>query len=110
MDQSSRNISRRTFIKRSAAFASVTLLPSSVWAIAKNGRLRTAHIGVGGMGAADLQSIASHSLVEVSALCDVDSKNLAAAHKLFPGAKVFTDYRRLFGNILNGSNSARLDR
>jgi predicted dehydrogenase len=87
---------RRDFLKSSAALASVTFLPSSVWALTKNGKLRTAHIGVGGMGNSDLGSISSHALVEVTALCDVDSNNLAAAKKLHPNAKVFTDYRKLF--------------
>ncbi len=90
---------RRDFLKNTAALASVTLLPSSVWALTKNGKLRTAHIGVGGMGNADLGSISSHSLVEVTALCDVDSNRLAAAKKLHPNAKVFTDYRRLFDEM-----------
>ena len=92
---------RRDFIRNAAAFASVTFLPSSVWALTKNGKLRTAHIGVGGMGASDLESISSHPLVEVTALCDVDSKNLAAARKLHPGAKVYTDYRKLFDEMGN---------
>jgi predicted dehydrogenase len=90
---------RRDFLKSSAALASITILPSSVWALTKNGKLRTAHIGVGGMGNADLGSISSHSLVEVTALCDVDSIRLAAAKKLHPNAKVFTDYRRLFDEM-----------
>jgi predicted dehydrogenase len=79
--------------------ASVTLLPSSVWALSKNGKLRTAHIGVGGMGGADLKSISSHKMVEVTALCDVDSNSLAAAKKLHPNAEVFSDYRILFDKI-----------
>jgi predicted dehydrogenase len=45
------------------------------------------------MGAADLQAISSHELVDVVALCDVDSNNLAAAKALHPNAKVFSDYR-----------------
>ncbi len=93
---------RRSFIKNAAAFASVTILPSSVWALAQNGKLRTAHIGVGGMGGADLKSISSHSRVEVTALCDVDTNSLAAAKKLHPNAKVFSDYRKLFDEIGNG--------
>lgn len=54
------------------------------------------------MGGADLKSISSHGSVVVTALCDVDANNLAAAHKLHPGAKVFTDYRRLFDEIGKG--------
>lgn len=92
---------RRSFIKNAAALGSLTILPSSVWSIVKDGKLRTAHIGVGGMGAADLKSISSHSGVVVTALCDVDAKNLAAAQKLHPKAKVYTDYRKLFEELGN---------
>ena len=91
---------RRDFIKNTAAFASITFLSSAQWALIKNSKLRTAHIGVGGMmGGADLESISSHPMVEVTALCDVDSNFLAAAYKLHPGAKVYTDYRKLFDEI-----------
>jgi len=89
---------KRDFLKTSMAVASSALLPSSLMALTskpKSARLRTAHIGVGGMGAADLKSIASHDAVDVVALCDVDAKNLAAAHELYPKAKVFSDYRQL---------------
>ena len=44
---------RRNFIKSSAALASLSVLPTSIWASNNNQMLRTAHIGVGGMGAAD---------------------------------------------------------
>ena len=65
----------------------------------KNGSLRTAHIGVGGMGGADLKSISSHSQVQVSALCDVDANNLAKAQKLHMGAKTFSDYRTMLDQM-----------
>lgn len=92
---------RRDFLKHASTLAGITLLPSSVWAFAKNGKLRTAHIGVGGMGLEDLKAIASHGMVEVTALCDVDANNLAAAQKLYPNAKTFKDYRRLFEQMAN---------
>jgi predicted dehydrogenase len=87
---------RRHFIKNTAAFSSLTLLPSSAWALLKKDTLRTAHIGVGGMGYDDLNFIASHESVIVTALCDVDANNLAAASKLHPKAKLFADYRKLY--------------
>ncbi|MDB4303933.1 Gfo/Idh/MocA family oxidoreductase [Desulfosarcina sp.] len=90
---------RRTFIQNTAVMVSISILPSQVWAMVKNGKLRTAHIGVGGMGAADLSSIASHPKVKVIALCDVDSNALNAAQKLHPKAKVFSDYRKLFDEV-----------
>jgi predicted dehydrogenase len=86
---------RRQFLKSAGALTTVTLLSSSAWASIKRGKIRTAHIGVGGMGASDLSSISSHPSVEVAALCDVDANRLADAYKRYPDAKVFTDYRIL---------------
>ena len=94
---------RRDFVKGAAALSSIAFLPScSTSKVASNGRLRTAHIGVGGMGGEDLKSISSHALVDVTALCDVDANNLAAAHKLHPGAKVYTDYRVMLKEMGDG--------
>ena len=85
---------KREFLKAAAVLtSSAAILPSSLWALAKDGKLRTAHIGVGGMGKADLDAISSHDSVIVTALCDVDSNNLAAAQKEHPKAKIFSDYR-----------------
>lgn len=93
---------RRNFVKSTAALASTSLLPASVWALAKDGKLRTAHIGVGGMGGEDLKAISSHAQVEVVALCDVDSEKLGAASKLHPKAKLFSDYRSMLEEMNEG--------
>ncbi|MGF1558517.1 MAG: Gfo/Idh/MocA family protein [Flavobacteriaceae bacterium] len=90
---------RRNFVKNTAALASTSLLPSSMWALAKDKKLRTAHIGVGNMGGEDLKAISSHAMVEVTALCDVDANNLAAASKLHPKAKLFSDYRKMLAEM-----------
>lgn len=92
---------RRNFVKSTAALASTSLLPSTIWALAKDGKLRTAHIGVGNMGGEDLKAISSHAMVEVTALCDVDANNLNAASKLHPSAKLFSDYRKMMKEISN---------
>jgi len=91
----SKKMNRRLFIKNTVAFAAVSSLPLSLMALSKNTILRTAHIGVGGMGAADLASISSHPNVNVVALCDVDANALEAARKLHPDAGIYTDYRIL---------------
>ncbi|WP_111672244.1 Gfo/Idh/MocA family protein [Algoriphagus litoralis] len=89
-------IDRRDFIKKTGLGAlGLALAPSILAKAAANGRLRTAHIGLGGMGMADLDAISSHSLVDVVALCDVDSTALAGAKALHPNAKTYTDYRVL---------------
>lgn len=101
-------MNKREFIKKSAALSSFVLLPSGVWSCTekiekkeKLTRLRTAHIGVGNMGGEDLRDISSHSKVDVTALCDVDANNLAAAKKLHPNAKTFSDYRVMLKEMSN---------
>ncbi|MEQ9442014.1 MAG: Gfo/Idh/MocA family oxidoreductase [Cyclobacteriaceae bacterium] len=89
-------MNKREFLKNVSTLSSIAFLPSGAWAFAKEKRLRTAHIGVSNMGAADLKAISSHNLVDVVALCDVDANNLAAAHQEHPQAKTYSDYRMLF--------------
>lgn len=62
-------------------------------------KLRTAHIGVGGMGGADLNSIASHPSVEVAALCDVDSTRLEQAAAKHGKARRFSDFREMISSL-----------
>lgn len=92
---------KRDFLKSTGIVALGAMLPSSVWALSKGKRLRTAHIGVSNMGGADLASISSHDLVDVIAFCDVDSNALAAAKKLHPKAKTYSDYRILLKEMKN---------
>lgn len=103
---------KREFLKKSAILASTTaLMPSFLMACKEEKlatkatpltRLRTAHVGVGNMGAADLKDISSHKKVDVVALCDVDANNLAEAKKLHPNAKTFSDYRVMLKEMGDG--------
>lgn len=101
---------KREFLKKSAIIASSTaVMPSLLFACDKAkqkattgtvmNRLRTAHIGVGNMGAEDLRDISSHIKVDVIALCDVDANYLDAAQKLHPNAKIYKDYRVMFKEV-----------
>ncbi|GLR18582.1 Gfo/Idh/MocA family protein [Portibacter lacus] len=91
---------KREFLKRATIYTvGAAALPSCAMKIPKNGKLRTAHIGVSNMGMADLKDISSHSSVVVTALCDVDSNALAEAKKMFPNAKTYADYRQLLVEI-----------
>ncbi|MCC9600739.1 Gfo/Idh/MocA family oxidoreductase [Stieleria sp. JC731] len=101
----SHSINRRQVLKSGSAaigasFGLACLSPAKAFAqTSPMQKLRTAHIGVGGMGGSDLNSIASHSSVEVAALCDVDSARLAAALEKHPNAKTFTDYREMISSL-----------
>ncbi|KPM48099.1 Gfo/Idh/MocA family protein [Jiulongibacter sediminis] len=89
---------KREFIKTSG-LGFLGLISSPAWlnscSASSAGKLRTAHIGVGNMGAEDLKAVSSHPKVDVVALCDVDAKNLAAAKELHPKAKIYSDYRMM---------------
>lgn len=96
---SPRQATRRHFLQASAALAAAASLPRWSSAASPNGKLRTAHIGVGGMGGADLGSIASHAKVEVAALCDVDLNTLNGAAARHPQAKKFRDFREMLAQM-----------
>src|SRR5690606_11073060 len=90
-------VSRREFLQTTAAAAAgLTILTPSARAAAPSDRIRTAHIGVGGMGRGDLMAVGRQPNVHVVALCDVDSKNLDAAASSFTDARTFSDYRVMF--------------
>ena len=95
----SQRIQRRQFVKASAALAASSMFPPTRPALAASEKLRTAHVGVGGMGGADLNSVSSHSAVEVAALCDVDSGILEKAAAKFPNARTFRDYREMISEM-----------
>lgn len=106
----SRKLSRRRFLQTSTAIAAASSFGPSVVngsrAFSKKRpltkrleKLRTAHIGVGGMGASDLASVSSHGSVQVAALCDVDANSLAAATAKHSGARSFSDFRELISEM-----------
>ncbi|RMF42008.1 MAG: gfo/Idh/MocA family oxidoreductase [Planctomycetota bacterium] len=88
---------RRTFHRLAAGAATAGLVggPSAVHAFPSR-RLRIACIGVGGRGGANLRTVARDADVQVVALCDVNRRNLSAAHQQFPDARTFIDFRQLY--------------
>jgi predicted dehydrogenase len=95
----SRKLGRRQFIQSTSAIAVAAVMPRSIRAGRSIEKLRTAHIGVGGMGGSDLASIASHPKVEIAALCDVDADRLGQAKSKHAGAKTFSDFRAMLSDM-----------
>src|SRR5438445_8905469 len=87
-----RCVTRRTFLAAAGA-----TLAAPAFARGRNllDKLNIAVIGTGGRGASNLAGVASENIV---ALCDVSAKALDAAAAKHPGAKGFTDFRKLFDN------------
>lgn len=91
-------MTRRKFLQGVAA---ATVLPASLPSISHgaytaNSKVRHAAIGCRGMGALDLESLASHPHLEVVALCDIDDRYLNGALKKYPRARCYNDFRVLF--------------
>ena len=94
------NQSRRSFLNQAVTTLTVSHVASQAFGSPNHKpRLRLASIGVGGMGAADLQSLSSHQQVDVVALCDVDSNNLNAAAAKHPKAKLYRDFRKMLEEL-----------
>lgn len=60
---------------------------------APSDKLRIAAVGVGGVGG---DYVAGCRSEEIVALCDVDPEFAAPVFKLYPGAKVYQDFRQMF--------------
>lgn len=88
--------SRRNFLRAAAAAAiGAPLILDNAFAALPARKLKHACIGVGGMGAHDLQNFKSHPNVEIVALCDVDENHLKQAAAIIPGARLYSDWREL---------------
>jgi predicted dehydrogenase len=85
--------SRRTFLESSAVAASTLAAPGFLRARNANEKLNIAIIGSGGRGSANLKGVAGENIV---ALCDVSTKAVETAAEKHPGARKFTDFRKVF--------------
>ena len=92
-----RGITRRFFILSSAAgLAGCTTLGSRrARYVSPNEKVNVAGIGVGGMGAGDINGTHKTGQANIVALCDVDERRAAQTFSRFPEARVFKDYRRM---------------
>ncbi len=88
-------VSRRSFLKSSAALAAAPICWPRPWRTSPAQTLNIACVGVGGMGRSDLDSVASGKHVRIAALCDVDAGNLGSAAKAHASARTFRDFRKM---------------
>lgn len=82
-----KNFSRRSFIKTSIGAAGLVLVPNIIparllGADARGKKIQVAQIGCGRMGHSDMVNVMNESLARVVAVCDLDSKRLAAGKKV----------------------------
>src|SRR5208283_6104510 len=96
ISSSAGGMDRRRFLAATALASTITILPRHVLGgggqSPPSEKVNIAGIGVGGMGGANLQALASQNIV---ALCDVDHEFAAHTFKEYPNAKLYTDYREM---------------
>ncbi|MBN2133521.1 MAG: Gfo/Idh/MocA family oxidoreductase [Sedimentisphaerales bacterium] len=89
-------VSRRRFLRNSAAIAAFTVIPRHVLGgprhVAPSEKLNIAGIGIGGRGQGDLDECGSENIV---ALCDVDDAYAAPVFKRYPKARKWRDFRKM---------------
>lgn len=94
-------MNRRSFLSKSATTgAGLLILRNSRLAFAydANSKLNIAGIGVGGQGRGSLDAF--HNMGNnLVALCDVDTRRAGNIHQKHPGAKAYTDFRRMFDQM-----------
>jgi len=91
------HLNRRTFIKNSALAAAVAGLSAQTYAqsAGANGDLRVAVVGFRSRGNEHIKELKRIKGVRIVALCDVDSNVVAKGLKENPGAKGYTDIRKM---------------
>ena len=94
-------MTRRDFVNKTlAASAAFTIVPSfavsGLGHKAPSDKLNIAGIGVGGMGLANLKHLTAENIV---ALCDVDWKYAKGAFDLFPNARKYWDWRKMYDEM-----------
>ncbi len=89
---------RRDMMKTSAALGAGFWLGTTtkVKAASANEKLNVACIGVGGRGGANVDGVSGENIV---AVCDVDEARAAKNLSRFPGARQYTDFRKMLDEM-----------
>lgn len=85
-------IGRRVFLMGAGAMAAGLATARSARAARRSDLLNIGVIGVGGQGGYSIANVRNENVV---ALCDVDSNTLGRVAAEFPGAKTYSDFRKM---------------
>ncbi|MBI2950286.1 MAG: Gfo/Idh/MocA family oxidoreductase [Verrucomicrobia bacterium] len=94
-------LTRRAFLGTAGTLTAFAFVPRHVVAgsgqTAPSEKLNIAGIGVGGMGAGDINNVSSGN--NIVALCDVDTRQSAKTYEKFANAKPYRDFRKMFDEM-----------
>jgi predicted dehydrogenase len=89
-------LTRRSFLKGTAAAAVPLFVPSALGKTAPSDRITLGFIGVGGMGSGHLRDFLGNGEVQILAVCDVDEAMRSAARDAVGSdCAAYVDYREL---------------
>jgi len=95
---------RRKFIKNTAAASAVfSIVPSFVLGknhVPPSDTLYMAGFGIGGRGGGVIRELTDTKKVKFIALCDVDDRQIAGSTNLYPQAKLYKDFRKVYDKHL----------
>lgn len=103
----SKPITRRNFLKATAAFSIASLKTGPAFARTRNAneKLDVALIGTGGQGGANYNGLQHENIV---AMCDVDSVRAGKAFGEFDSQRKFTDFRKMFDKLHNSFDAVAI--
>ncbi|SKB04773.1 Predicted dehydrogenase [Prosthecobacter debontii] len=95
---------RRRFLTQAAGtFFAAPFVTSGLRAASPNGKLRHAAFGAAGMSWSDMNAMSNHPMWELTAVCDVDTRNFARVKEKWPHVKCYQHWEELLekeaGNI-----------
>lgn len=95
---------RRKFIKNTVAASAVfSIVPSFVLGknhVPPSDTLYMAGFGIGGRGGGVIRELTDTKKVKFIALCDVDDRQIAGSTNLYPQAKLYKDFRKVYDKHL----------
>jgi predicted dehydrogenase len=94
-------LTRRSFLRRTAASCTVLGFPAVLRSASPNSTLQVAVVGCHGQGYTDLTRVGDHAKVRFTGFCDVDTARFDKADAKFPGVAHFQDYREMFARLGN---------
>ncbi len=89
-------LNRRSFLQASAAATFLAGAPTFVRGRDLNSKIDVAIVGCGGRGGGNMGEIAKTEYI--TAVCDVNGRNLDAAQRTVKAPLAVTDFRKLFDN------------
>ncbi|TDU80964.1 putative dehydrogenase [Prosthecobacter fusiformis] len=86
---------RRFLAQATGTLFAAPFITSGMRAASPNGKLRHASFGAAGMAMGDMKSLSNHTMLELVAVCDVDTRNFAAVKTQWPEVRCYQDWQEL---------------